>query len=338
MKIAVIYSSKTGNTKKVARAIKDALPETTDLIEAKDFKGGHDYDFIFMGYWVDKGTADREAQKVMSQITNKEVAIFATLGAYPESDHARQSLVGAACCFGKNTKVVASYICQGAIDPKIIEMMRKNSVIPHGNSEESEKRWANGASRPDENDLKKAAEFAVKAMEMREIFAPYKEKIKTAMKEALAQDPGMPAMAAMKFGVSEKEVYENLPEGTVKFVDISNFKEIWEEMASWEKVQFLSVNSGLVMEVPGRLSRGKEGHGMFNLSDRDAPVHGHVIVDNLDSLAFVSIPFMGRESHNVTFFAKDGSVAFALYLGRNEKREIIPEVRESFLKLKESFS
>ena len=339
MKIAVVYSSKTGNTRKVAEAIKGALPDGTDLIDAKDFKGAWDYDFLFVGFWVDKGTADGEARRVMGQICNRDVAIFATLGAYPDSDHARQSLVGGACCFGKNTKVVASFICQGAIDPKLIEMFRKNPVgSPHSSNEESEERWAAAAGRPDGKDLKKAADFARNTLEIRERMAPFKEKMNEAIKAQLANETGMPALAAAKFGVSELEVYKNLPEDSVVFADMSHFHRIWEEMTTWEEVLFFTANSGMVMEVPGKLSSGKERQGFFNLFDRDAPVHGHIMVNNLDSIAFVSHPFMGRESHNVTFFSKDGSVAFSLYLGRNEKREIIPEVREAFLKLKGSFS
>ena len=46
-----------------------------------------DYDAILIGYWVDKGGPNKEAKEFMKRIKNKRVGIFATLGAYPDSNH-----------------------------------------------------------------------------------------------------------------------------------------------------------------------------------------------------------------------------------------------------------
>lgn len=338
MKIAVIYSSKTGNTKKVAEVIAMAFPDSTDLIDVENYKDCYNYDFIFMGYWIDKGTANMEAQKVMRQIKNKEVAIFATLGAYPDTEHAKQSLVGGASCFGENTKVVASFICHGAIDPMVIERMRKMPKGgPHAPTAENEKRWATAAKHPDEEDLENAGKFAIETIKTLEMFAPYKQKMQGIMRQKITKEADkMPTNLAQEYGISELAVYQNLPGEMVSFTDVSNFTTIWNEMVTWEKVLFLTINSGIVAEVSGKLSKGKEGHGYFNLMDRYAPLHGHVNVKNLKAIAFVSKPFMGKESHSIAFFTKDENLAFSIYLGRNEKREIIPQAKESFLRLKES--
>lgn len=161
MKIAVIYSSKTGNTKKIAQAIHQALPQDTQFHAIEKAPDPSEFDLIFMGYWVDKGTADGKAINYMKTITNQKVATFSTLGAYPDSDHGKTSLVNAVTCFGENCKVVDQYICQGAIDPKFIEWMEK---LPkdhsHAPDEMRRKRWAEAASHPDQNDLDHAATFA----------------------------------------------------------------------------------------------------------------------------------------------------------------------------------
>ena len=41
------------------------------------------------------------------------------------------------------------------------------------------------------------------------------------------------------------------------------------------------------------------------------------------------MPFMKRESHSVQFFAKDGTVAFSVYVGR-ENHQLIPAVADAF--------
>lgn len=161
MKIGVIYSSKTGNTKKVADAISAELPADTAIHHVSEKPNPDQFDFIFMGYWVDKGTADQEAINYMQTVSGKKVAQFVTLGAYPDSDHARQSLAKGAACFGEDCEVIDNYICQGAIDPKLIEWMKQlGPDHPHAPDEARIKRWKDASTRPNQDDLKKAGEFA----------------------------------------------------------------------------------------------------------------------------------------------------------------------------------
>jgi len=165
MKIGVIYSSKTGNTQKVADAILSGLPQNSAVYHVNEKPNAADFDFIFMGYWIDKGTADEEAVDYMKTITGKKVAQFVTLGAYPDSEHAKQSLVNGAACFGQNCEVVDSYICQGAIDPKLIEWMKQlDSDHPHAPNEARINRWKDASTRPNTEDLENAVTFAKRVL------------------------------------------------------------------------------------------------------------------------------------------------------------------------------
>ena len=77
MKYMVVYSSRTGNTKKVAEAIVSALPEGTPCVAVAEAPADLSaYDCVFAGFWVDKGTADEEAKKVLEALTAKKVAIL----------------------------------------------------------------------------------------------------------------------------------------------------------------------------------------------------------------------------------------------------------------------
>ena len=49
-RILVTYQSQTGNTKKVATAIFDALPEPKEVKPIREVESLEDYDLIFLGF------------------------------------------------------------------------------------------------------------------------------------------------------------------------------------------------------------------------------------------------------------------------------------------------
>ena len=93
MRTLVLYSSRTGNTKKVAQAIAGALPAGTPCLPVSQAPADlAAYDLVFLGYWVDRGTANAEARAVMEGLHNEHIALFATLGADPRSEHGKMCL------------------------------------------------------------------------------------------------------------------------------------------------------------------------------------------------------------------------------------------------------
>lgn len=164
MKTIVLYSSKTGNTKKVAEAIASVLPQGTPCLDLTRSLPADlaTYDCVFLGFWVDKGTADAAAQKVLPRLHNPHVALFATLGANPHSDHARKSLENGAALLPEGVELLDCFICQGKVDPQLIEAMYKRFPPEslHGRNPQSEARHKAAATHPDAQDLEAAAAFA----------------------------------------------------------------------------------------------------------------------------------------------------------------------------------
>ena len=164
MNILVAYSSETGNTRKVAEAIAAALPGAA-LYDVKAAPDPAAYDFIAMGFWVDKGGPNKEAAEYMARIRGKKVLTFFTLGANPDSMHAKTCAEAAPKAYGEGTEQVAAFWCQGAIAPNLIAWMRKMPAgNPHAPTPEAEKRWAEAAKHPDETDLQHAAQAAAEAL------------------------------------------------------------------------------------------------------------------------------------------------------------------------------
>ena len=140
------------------------------MIAAEDIQQVAEFDLVFMGYWVDKGTADITAQEAMAKISGKMVAIFATAGAYPDSRHAKSSLANGASCFGEGCKVLGAFICQGAVDPQLIERAeRRPADHHHALSPERIQRWEDASTHPDEMDLDNARAFSREILEKAEV-------------------------------------------------------------------------------------------------------------------------------------------------------------------------
>ncbi len=139
---------------------------------------------------------------------------------------------------------------------------------------------------------------------------------------------------AQHCGAPEGAVACALPADMRRFAPAASFDAVWADMTGWEKVTLIAMTPGAVMEVKGRLPKGRRGHGMFNLHDADNPLGGHVFIERLGAVCFLSKPFFGLESHSVQFYDTDGAAMFAVYAGR-EGRALIPAVREAFLALRD---
>jgi len=158
MKYLVVYSSKTGNTKKVAEAIYQIMPAGTDICTVDEISSFDKYDFISFGCWIDRGTADKKALAVIENINNKKVAVFATLGAYPASQHAVDSMERIKKLFvGNGNSIVGEFICQGKIDSRLTEKFKSLPPDhPHAMNEERIKRHKIAAKHPNEEDFANA--------------------------------------------------------------------------------------------------------------------------------------------------------------------------------------
>jgi flavodoxin len=162
-----VYSSKTGNTRKLAegihrgleaRGIEAAIAPVEDAPQAAAW--------VLAGYWVDRGTADKKALKYLKSLKGARVGLFGTLGAYPDSQHAADTARKVEALVGKKNRCLGTFLCQGKIDPKIIEFFKKLPLgHPHGMNEERIKRHAEAAKHPNDDDIAAALEVCVKMLE-----------------------------------------------------------------------------------------------------------------------------------------------------------------------------
>ena len=160
MKILIVYASReTGNTAKVARAIADRLGPECSLFPVSQAPEPDGFDFIALGFGIYRGWPDGDMIAYMKRCRKKNVGLFMTLGAWPDS-------APAAACLGRAEGMLADctvrvkFACQGAYAPEFLARLR--SLPPtssHGWTPERAQRITEAMKHPDAEDLTRAAEM-----------------------------------------------------------------------------------------------------------------------------------------------------------------------------------
>lgn len=161
MKSLVVYSSQTGNTKKLAEAVFEALPDEKEIFELGEAPDPAAYDLVAVGFWFKSGKPNPETMEFLPKLSGKSTFIFATHGAPVEYDHVAKGLEEAKGA-ASGAKILGSFSCMGAVNPKVLEKVRS---MP----EEKQPLWISRAEEavghPDESDiqnLKEAVATAIK--------------------------------------------------------------------------------------------------------------------------------------------------------------------------------
>ncbi|WP_432204927.1 heme utilization cystosolic carrier protein HutX [Cetobacterium somerae] len=120
---------------------------------------------------------------------------------------------------------------------------------------------------------------------------------------------------------------------TVKKYNIEKIDELFEILRGWEKVFLLVVTPNFVLEIQDKFPKGFYAHGFLNFHDKETSIGGHLSVGKIKEIFLVKDIMFGRESYSIKFFGEDEKEIFAVYVPRNEKKELIEECLESFKKL-----
>lgn len=156
----------------------------------------------------------------------------------------------------------------------------------------------------------------------------------------VANDPNQAlSEMAKELEMTEGEVTLALPEQMVKRVEGDHAEVILVQLPEWGKVTTIINSFGSIFEAKAPFPKGKNARGYYNLmGGKEGELHGHLKLDLITDIAFVSKPFMGMESYYIGFYDSSGGCVFKVYLGRDKKRQLIPEQIERFNELKGSLT
>lgn len=158
-------------------------------------------------------------------------------------------------------------------------------------------------------------------------------QLKQQIASLLAENPNMITLEiATQLNVPEGELLINLPDEFVRVFPAERAEEIFKTISEWGVFTTIIEKAGSIFEIKDRFPSGIVGRGYYNLNMKgdEGALHGHIKLDTIAHIAFVSIPFRGKESYNIAFIATTGETIFKVYLGRDEQRNLFPHQVEYF--------
>lgn len=156
-KYAILFSSRTGNTKILADAIRAALPEEDCAFfgEVGSVAEIPEVKTVYLGFWTDKGNADEAALNVLKNLRNKNVFLFGTAGFGVEDAYFQRVLNNVKASMDESNTLVGEFMCQGkmqqAVRDRYVKMKEQPDAAP--NLDQMIDNFDRALSHPDEADL-----------------------------------------------------------------------------------------------------------------------------------------------------------------------------------------
>ena len=155
---SIIYSSRTGNTKKLAEAIYNVLPQNScDYYGEVDKIEDELSEVLYIGFWTEKGDADLKTIELLKQLKNKKIFLFGTAG-YGESEKYFKNIVdNVKKNIDSSNTIIGTFMCQGKMPLSVLERYKrmKEQKSFMFNIDNLIANFDKALSHPNENDIKK---------------------------------------------------------------------------------------------------------------------------------------------------------------------------------------
>jgi flavodoxin len=129
MESMVVYSSESGNTGLLAEAVYETLSSEKAIYPVGEAPQPNGSDLVAVGFWLQAGRPDPQAQAYMKKIRKQKVFLFATHGAAVDSEHVRQAMASARKLLPE-ADIIGQFNCQGRVNPKVLEKIAKKQPPP----------------------------------------------------------------------------------------------------------------------------------------------------------------------------------------------------------------
>ena len=112
MTYAIVYASRTGNTRRLGEAIREALPAAQCLHCGAPAPKALQADVLYVGFWTDKGTCPQEIGDFLAQVTDQKVFLFGTAGFGGAPAYFDQILGRVREHLAPAAQVIGTFMCQ----------------------------------------------------------------------------------------------------------------------------------------------------------------------------------------------------------------------------------
>lgn len=165
MKVLIVYSSLTGNTKKVCEKAYQLLNCEKEIINIENIseKNLDNFENIILGTWIDKATADEKMRKFLKTISGKNLYFLGTLAASLSSEHAKKCFNNLTKLCSKNNNFIDGILARGRVSEELQEKFEKFPLnIIHKFVPNMKEIIAEADSHPNESDFKLIENFIYK--------------------------------------------------------------------------------------------------------------------------------------------------------------------------------
>jgi flavodoxin I len=131
MKYAIVYSSKTGNTRLLAETIRDVLKEQDCVYFGSPSSEALCADRIYLGFWTDKGTCDSQTADFLSQLTTQKLFLFGTAGVGGSPSYFENILSAVKQHISSSVSIIGEYMCQGKMPMAVRHRYEAMENNPH---------------------------------------------------------------------------------------------------------------------------------------------------------------------------------------------------------------
>ena len=149
MKNLVVYSSRTGNTRKLAEALYEHIPGEKELKPVSEAPDPEGHTFIAAGFRIENGEPDREMQEYLKKIVDDcQVFLFATHASRPGSELVKNAM-NTARHLARRGRIVGEFDCLGEVPEDKLTEARQQEPVPE---------WVKDAEKakghPDQEDIR----------------------------------------------------------------------------------------------------------------------------------------------------------------------------------------
>ena len=117
MTYAIVYDSRTGNTKRLAQAVAETLPADGRLafgnVGEVDGATLAAVDRVYVGFWTNRGDCTDEAAELLASLGGKEVFLFGTAGFGADETYFAGVTARVAVHVPESARIVGTFMCQG---------------------------------------------------------------------------------------------------------------------------------------------------------------------------------------------------------------------------------
>lgn len=118
MRICIVYSSRTGNTRAVGEYLAGRFSLPLFSVADAPCEG---YDGFVLGFWTWRGGPDEAMLAFMERLQGKPVFYFGTMTSMPDSPHAGRCALRTDRLLAEGgCRVLGHFFCQGRLDPQVL--------------------------------------------------------------------------------------------------------------------------------------------------------------------------------------------------------------------------